>query len=209
MTVEDSETILFYHNPRSRAQMVHWMLEEVGAPYEILPIEFGQGEHKTPEFLALNPMGKLPTIVHRGTVVTETGAIIAYLADAFREAGLAPALDDPRRGTWLRWMFFAGTCFEPALLDTMLKRPPAEPKTIVGYGSYEDVLKALETMLDPGPYILGEEFSAADVYVGAEISWAMSFGAPGLKGNPLFDAYVARITDRPAYRRSIGADAAA
>lgn len=198
-----TDEITFYHNPRSRAQMVHWMLEEAGAPYRIVPIDFEKGEHKAPSFLALNPMGKLPTIVHRGTVVTETAAIIAYLADIFPKAGLAPATDDPARGTYYRWLFFGAGCFEPALLDTMMKRPPPERKTAVGWGSYEEVVATLKTALARGPYLLGERFSAADVYVGSEIRWAMMFGAPGLKGETVFDDYVARLGARPALQRTI------
>ncbi len=196
-----TEEIVFYHNPRSRAQMAHWMLEEAGAPYRIVPVDFEKGEHKTPSFLALNPMGKLPTIVDRGTVVTETAAIIAYLADAFPKAGLAPPVGDPSRGTYYRWLFFGAGCFEPALLDTMLKRPPPERKMAVGWGSYEDVLATLKTALAMGPYLLGDTFSAADVYVGSELRWAMMFGAPGLKGEKVFDDYVARLATRPALQR--------
>jgi glutathione S-transferase len=196
-----TDEIVFYHNPRSRAQMAHWMLEEVGAPYRIVPIDFASGEHKTPEFLAINPMGKLPAIVHRGVVVTETPAIIAYLADQFPEAGLAPERTDPARGTYFRWLFFMGSCFEPALFDRMMKRPEVEPKSSSAYGSYEDVIAALKTGLSNGPYILGEKFSAADVYVGAELNWAIMFGAPGVKGEKLFDDYVARVTARPAFQR--------
>jgi glutathione S-transferase len=199
-----TDEIVFYHNPRSRAQMAHWMLEEVGAPYRIVLVDFEKGEHKAPAFLALNPMGKLPTIVHRGTVITETAAIIAYLADAFPDVGLAPAVDDPSRGTYYRWLFFGAGCFEPALLDRMLKRPPPEPKSAVGWGSYEDVVATLKTALDDGPYLLGDKFSAADVYVGAQIRWAMMFGAPGLKGEKLFDDYVARLNARPALQRTAG-----
>jgi len=198
--MSDNE-IVFYHNPRSRAQMAHWMLEEAGAPYRIVPVDFEKREHKDPGFLALNPMGKLPTIVHRGVVVTETAAIIAYIADAFPQAGLAPATTDPARGAYYRWLFFGAGCFEPALLDTMMKRPPLESKTMVGYGSYEDVVGTLKTALARGPYLLGETFTAADVYIGSEINWSMMFGAPGLKGEPVFDDYVARLTARPAYRR--------
>lgn len=200
-----SGELVFYHNPRSRAQMVHWMLEEVGARYRTVHIDFEKQEHKAPEFLAINPMGKLPVLVHGGTVITETAAIITYLADAFPEAGLAPPPGDPRRGTYLRWLFFAAGCFEPALLDTMFKRPPVERKGTVGYGSYEDTLGALRTMLVPGPFILGEQFSAADVYVGSELNWAGKFGAPGMD-EPLFADYVRRVTDRPAYMRAASAD---
>lgn len=196
-----TEEVVFYHNPRSRAQMAHWMLEEVEAPYRIVPVDLGKGEHKTPAFLALNPMGKLPTIVHRGTVVTETAAIIAYLADAFPDKGLAPATGDPLRGTYYRWLFFGAGCIEPALVDQMLKRPMPEPKGAVGWGSYEDVLMTLMTALGRGPYLLGDTFSAADVYVGSELRWAMMFGAPGFKGEKLFDDYVARLTARPALQR--------
>ena len=123
-----TEEIVFYHNPRSRAQMVHWMLEEAGAPYRIVPIDFEKGEHKAPSFLAINPMGKLPTIVHRGVVVTETAAIIAYIADNFPQAGLAPGPEDAQRGAYYRWLFFGAGCFEPALLDKMMKRPEVERK---------------------------------------------------------------------------------
>ena len=197
-----TEEIVFYHNPRSRAQMVHWMLEEVGAPYRIVPIDFTKGEHKTPEFLALNPMGKLPVIVDRETIVTETPAIIAYLADRFPQAGLAPDLAAPARATYYRWLFFGAACFEPALFDKLMKRPDPESKSAIGYGSYEDVLKALRSALSNGPYILGATFSAADVYIGAELNWAMMFGAPGVKGEALFEDYVARVTARGAYLRA-------
>jgi glutathione S-transferase len=146
-------------------------------------------------------MGKLPTIIHRGVTVTETAAIIAYLADAFPAAGLTPAIDDPKRGTWLRWIVFGASCFEPALLDTMMKRPET-PKMSSGYGSYDDVLHALDVMLEPGPWILGETFSAADVYVGAELAWAASFGAPGIQDWPKLAAYIERVKARPAYQRT-------
>jgi glutathione S-transferase len=198
-----SDEINFYHNPQSRSQMVHWMLEEAGAPYKVAPIDFANNEHKAPAFLKLNPMGKLPTIVHRGTVVTETAAIIAYLADVFPKAGLAPAIDDPRRGAYYRWLFFGAGCFEPALLDTVMKRPPVERKSAVGWGSYEDVLSTLKTAPTAGPYLLGDMFTAADVYMGSEINFAMMFGGPGLKGEKMFDDYVARLTARPAYKRSM------
>jgi glutathione S-transferase len=196
-----AEEVVFYHNPRSRAQMVHWMLEEAGARYRIVPIDFEKGENRTPSFLALNPMGKLPTIEHRGIVVTETAAIIAYLADAFPAAGLAPAPGDALRGPYYRWLFFGAGCIEPALLDKMMKRPEVERKASVGWGSYEDVVSTLKTVLAKGPYLLGERFSAADVYVGAQVRWAGMFGAPGLKGEKVFDDYVARLSARPAAQR--------
>ena len=199
-----TEEIVFYHNPQSRSQMAHWMLEEAGATYKIVPIDFAKGENRTPAFLAVNPMGKLPTIVHRGTVVTETAAIIAYLADAFPAAGLAPAPGDAARGTYYRWLFFGAGCFEPALLDKMMKRPEVERKSAIGWGSYDDVVATLKKALAGGPYLLGDTFSAADVYVGSEIRWAMMFGAPNLKGEKVFDDYVARLSARPAAQRVAG-----
>lgn len=199
-----TEEIVFYHNPQSRAQMAHWMLEEAGAPYKTVLIDFAKGENRTPSFLAINPMGKLPTIVHRGVVVTETAAIIAYLADAFPTAGLAPPVGDPLRGAYYRWLFFGAGCIEPAMLDKMMNRPPVERKGTVGWGSYEDVMATLRTELAKGPYLLGEKFSAADVYVGSELRWAMMFGAPGLKGEKVFEDYVARLSARPAAKRASG-----
>jgi glutathione S-transferase len=199
-----SDEIVFYHNPRSRSQMVHWMLEEAGAPYRIVPIDFEKGEHKTPSFLALNPMGKLPTIVHRGVVVTETAAIIAYIADTFPASGLAPSSGDAQRGAYYRWLFFGAGCFEPALLDRMMNRPEVERKAAVGWGSYDEVVAALKGALAAGPWLLGDKFSAADVYVGSEIRFAMMFGAPGLKGEKVFDDYVARLSARPAAQRTAG-----
>ena len=196
-----SDEVVFYHNPRSRAQMVHWMLEECGASYRIVPIDFTRNEHKTAEFLSLNPMGKLPVIEHRGIVVTETAAIIAYLADQFPDAKLAPSVHDPARGIYYRWLFFAAACFEPALFDKLMKRPDPESKSASGYGSYDDVLLSLKTALAKGPFILGETFSAADVYVGSELNWAMMFGAPGIKGDAVFEDFVARVTARRAYLR--------
>lgn len=196
-----SADLVLYYNPRSRAQMARWMLEEVGAPYDQVLVDFEKGEHKTPEFLALNPMGKLPTLVHKGVVVTETAAVIAYLADAFPKAGLAPAISDPLRGAYYRWLFFGGSCFEPAMIDVMMKRPPVQ-KSMAGWGDFDDVKATLKTALTPGPYLLGDRFSAADVYIGSELSWAMLFGAPGLKEEPVFVDYVERLKARDAYQRA-------
>jgi glutathione S-transferase len=198
-----TDEIVFYHNPQSRSQMVRWMIEEAGAPHRVVPIDFAKNEHKAPAFLALNPMGKLPTIEHRGTVVTETAAIIAYLADTFPQAGLAPAPGEPARGAYYRWLFFGAGCFEPALLDKMMKRPEVERKSAVGWGSYDDVLATLKKALATGPYLLGEKFTAADLYIGSELNFAVMFGAPGLKGEPVIDAYLARLTARPAFQRAM------
>jgi glutathione S-transferase len=195
-----SEEIVFYHNPLSRARIVHWMLEEVGAPYRVELVSFEKGEHKKPAFLAVNPMGKLPAIVHRNTVITECAAICAYLADAFPAARLAPGNEEPARGTYLRWMFFGAGCAEPAIVDRMLGRPAPERTGSLGYGTYSNTLGAMEKALSPGPYILGDRFSAADVYLGSQIGFGLLTKA--LEPRPIFASYHARLVERPAYKRS-------
>jgi glutathione S-transferase len=194
-----SDEIVFYHNPMSRARMVHWMLEEVGAPYRIELVDLQKRQQKQPAFLSVNPMGKLPAIVHRGTVITETGAICTYLADAFPAAGLAPQLDEPVRGTYLRWMFFGAGCVDSALIDRMLARPAPERTSALGYGRYEDLVETLEKAITPGPYILQQRFSAADVYIGAQIGFGMM--TKSLEPRPAFQRYLDLLTQRPAYQR--------
>jgi glutathione S-transferase len=194
-----SEEIVLYYNPMSRARIAHWMVEEVGAPYRLELLSFDKGEHKKPAFLAVNPMGKLPAIVHRNTVVTEAAAICAYLADAFPVARLAPGNEEPARGTYLRWLFFGAGCIEAALMDRMLARPQPERTSSLGYGTYADTLNAVEKALAPGPYLLGDRFSAADVYVGSQIGFGMM--TRGLEPRAAFQSYLARLAERPAYRR--------
>ena len=194
-----SDEIVFYHNPMSRGRVVHWMLEEVGVSYRIELINFEKRENKKPAFLAINPMGKIPAIVHRDTVITECGAIITYLGDAFPAAKLAPAFDDPARGTYLRWMFFSQGCLEPALIDRMLSRPPVDRPTALGYGNYDDVFRAVEQALTPGPYILGNRFSAVDVYMGSQLAFGMMMKA--LEPRPIYQNYVALAAQRPAFKR--------
>jgi len=197
-----SQQIVFYYNPMSRARIVHWILEEIGVPYEVRLLNFETGEHKQPGYLAVNPMGKVPALVHNGTVITEAAAICTYLADIFPEAGLAPAVSDhPARGTYLRWLFFGAGCVEPAFVDKLFSRPTPERPSALGYGSYPDVLNALEQAITPGPFILGDRFSAADVYVGSQIVWGMLVKA--LEPRPIFEAYAKRLSERPAYQRSV------
>ena len=196
-----SDEIIFHHNPQSRSRMVHWMLEEVGAPYRVELMKWETQDAKSPEYLAINPMGKIPAIQHRGVVVTETPAIIAYLADAFPQAGLAPARDAPERGPYFRWLFFGAGCIEPAMLDAMTQRGAPSNKMAAGYGSYEDVVGTLRKVLAQTRFVAGERFTAADLYLAAELGFMGMFGAPGIKGDPVLDAYVVRCTDRDAYRR--------
>ena len=194
-----TEQVVLYTNPMSRGRTVHWMLEEIGAPYRIEPISFEKNEHKAPKYLAINPMGKVPALVHRGVVVTEVGAILTYLADAFPAAGLAPKLDDPARGTFLRWMFFGAASLEPALVDRMLGRPIPERTAALGYGTYDITLSTLERAVTPGPYALGDRFSAVDVYFCAQIGWGMQ--TKSIEPRPALLAYSARCTERGAFKR--------
>jgi glutathione S-transferase len=193
------DEIVFHHNPMSRGRIAHFMLEEVGAPYRIEIVRFDTKEHKAPAFLAINPMGKIPAIEHRGNVITEAAAICAYLADAFPKAGLAPEPGDPLRGPYYRWLFFGAGCIEPAVIDKMLERPVPERTSAMGYGTYGDTLGALEKALAPGPYLLGDRFSAADVYVGSQIGWGLMTKA--LEPRPAFVEYMGRIAARPAFKR--------
>jgi glutathione S-transferase len=192
--------LVFYTNPMSRGRIVRWMLEEVGQPYRTELLDFATTA-KTPEFLAINPMGKVPTITHGGVVVTEGAAICAYLADAFPEAGLAPAVGDPRRGTYYRWLFFAAGPIEQAVTNkSMGVEVPPERRAMVGYGSYGDVMDTMEKALSNGDYLLGDTFSAADVYFGAQVGWGLQFGS--IEKRPVFEAYAARISARPAAVRA-------
>jgi len=194
------DELVLYHNPMSRARIAHWMLEETGARYSVRLLNFEKGEHKQPEYLAINPMGKLPTLMHGDTVVTETAAICCYLADTYPAAGLAPSLTDRRRGSYLRWFFFAAGCVEPAVVDRMFTRPEVERRSALGYGSYADVFRTLRQQLDGGDYLLGEQFSAADLYLASQLGWGSMVGA--VDTSDWLTAYVMRCTERPAYKRA-------
>jgi glutathione S-transferase len=192
------ESLVFFTNPQSRGRIVHWMLEELGVPYETKIIDLAKGEHKQAPYLAVNPMGKVPAIRHRGVVVTESAAICAYLADAFPAARLAPALESPQRGPYLRWLFFGAGCIEAATLDHAFPRKESPRPGMLGYGSYEDTVRTLEQALQGEGWIAGA-FSAADVYIGSQIGWGLF--QKSLDPRPAFLAYVQRCNERPAYQR--------
>lgn len=196
-----SEPVVLYYNPMSRARIVHWLLEELGVPYRLELLRFDKREHKSPQFLAINPMGKVPTIIDNGVVVTEAAAICTYLADNYPRAQLAPALHDPARASYLRWLFFGAGCLEPAMVDRMLARPTVDRPSALGYGSYENVMATLEGAFTPGPFILAERFSAADVYIASQIGWGFMTGA--IEARPAFQAYLARTAERPAFQRFV------
>ncbi len=190
--------LTLYTNPMSRGRMARWMLEEVGAPYETVVLDYGT-TMKGPDYLAINPMGKVPAIVHNGRAVTEGAAIVAYLAEAFPEAGLAPTAAE--RANYYRWMFFAAGPLEAVTADKALGvAPTADQQRMVGYGSLDHVVDALEGAVKANPYIAGDRFTAADVFVGSHIAWGMQFGT--LPQRDAFDAYVARIMGREAAARA-------
>jgi len=200
-----ADDLVFHTNPQSRGRIVRWMLEEVGQPYRTVVQEYGTGM-KSPGYLAINPMGKVPAIEHRGVVVTEAAAICAYLADAFPGAGLAPAVDDPLRGAYYRWMFFAAGPVEAAVSAKALGLlAPPERAGMVGYGSFEQTVDTLEAAVaGASPWLLGERFSAADVYVGSQVAWGLQFRT--LPERPAFVEYAARLLGREAARRAAALD---
>jgi glutathione S-transferase len=192
-----SDELVFYTNPMSRGRIARWMLEEVGTPYRTEILQWGA--NKSPAFLAVNPMGKVPTIVHRGTVVTEGAAICAYLADAFPQAGLAPPPGE--RAHYYRWLFFAAGPVEAAVTDKSLGvKIPDGREMMVGYGSFEKTIEVLEGAVSKSDYVAGDRFTAADVYFGSQIGWGMQFGS--IEKKPAFEAYWARISERPAAVRA-------
>jgi glutathione S-transferase len=195
-----ADELVFYTNPMSRGRIVRWMLEEVGQPYRTELLEYGPAM-KAPEYLRINPMGKVPALRHGETVVTECAAICAYLADAFPQAGLAPPPDDRLRGPYYRWLFFAAGPLEAATTNQAFGfEVPAERRAMAGYGSLADVLSVLEGAVSERAYLVGERFTAADVYVGSHIGWGMSFGT--VERRPAFERYVARLSARPAAGRA-------
>lgn len=200
-----SDELVLYTNPQSRGRIARWMLEEVGVPYRTVVLGYG-APMRSPAYLAMNPMGKVPVLAHGDTVVSECAAICAYLADAFPHARLAPA--PAARAAYYRWLFFAAGPLEAAVTNRALGlEPPAERQGMVGYGSYERTIDTLERALDPGDWVAGRRFSAADVYVGAHVGWGMQFGS--IPKRPAFEAYWARVSDRDAYRRAAALDDAA
>jgi glutathione S-transferase len=196
-----TDEIVFYTNPMSRGRIVRWMLEEVGRPYRTEVLDYGT-TMKSADYLAINPMGKVPAVVHDGVTVTEGAAICAWLADAFPEAKLAPAVDDPKRGLYYRWMFFAAGPVETAVTANSLGLlAPSDKSAMVGYGSFAQTVDALEYAVDQGgPWLLGEQFTAADVYVGSQVAWGLMFKT--LPERPAFQAYAGRLMARPAAVRA-------
>ena len=197
--------LTFYTNPQSRGQIVRWMLEEVGQPYETRILHYATTLKQEP-YLSVNPMGKIPAIQHKGKVVTEVAAIVCYLADAFPSAGLAPPTED--RADYYRFIFFASGPIEAAFSNKAAGwEPTPERQRMFGYGSYDLAIEGMAKMLEGRTYICGDRFTAADLYVGSQLGFMLMFGL--LEPRPVFNDYVARVTDRDAYRRAKEIDARA
>ena len=199
-----SRQVTFFHSPNTRSSGTLNLLEELGADYKMHLLNMKAGEQRAAEYLAINPMGKVPAIEHNGALVTEQAAVYMYLADLYPEAGLAPAIGDALRGPYLRWMVYYGSCFEPALIDRAQKRDPAPP-SMSPYGDYDTMLKTLTDQLAKGPYLLGEKFTAADVLWGTALAWTTQFGL--VPATPTIKAYIERVAARPAVARAKAKDA--
>lgn len=197
-------SLTLYTNPMSRGRIARWMLEEVGEPYETINLDFGT-TMKAPDYLALNPMGKVPAVRHGDTIVTEAAAICAWLADTFPAAGLAPPLAE--RGTYYRWLFFTAGPLEAAITNKSQGWSAPDKKGMLGYGDIGDALDAAEAAVSPGPFVCGDHFTAADVVLGSQLGWALMFGT--IDKRPAFEDYVGRLYARPAHVRASALDDAA
>jgi glutathione S-transferase len=198
-------SLVFYHSPQTRSMGVRILLEELGAPHTLRVLNMKRGEQRQPDYLAINPMGKVPAIVHDGALVTEQAAIFIYLGDLFPQAGLAPTIGDPLRGPYLRWLAFYAACLEPAVVDRAMKREPGAA-AMTPYGDYDSTMATLIAQLAKGPYVLGDRFSAADILWGTAMNWMLGWKL--VPAAPEIVAYAARIAERPAYIKVGEADAA-
>lgn len=196
--------LTLYHASPSRSSIVRWMLEEVGEPYDIHLLRLADGDQLKPDYIAINPMGKVPALRHGDVVITEAAAICTYLADAFPSAGLSVPIGDPRRGIYLKWLFFGPSCVEPAIIDRASPRKEEARRGMLGYGDFDTVMAVLAKAVAPGPYLMGEHFTAADVVIGSGLRWGMMFKL--LPERPEFVNYVARLGERAAFQRALVLD---
>jgi glutathione S-transferase len=197
-------SIVLYYHPYTRAANVVWMLEETGVPYELHPVDIMKGAHKAQELVALNPMGKLPILTDGDTVVTESAAIALYLADRYAYGRLAPRVDDPARATYLRWSLFAPSVIEPG---TMAKQAGwAYKEAQAGWGSFDAMLRTMESVVANRSYVLGDDFSMADVIFGGTLRFMLAFEM--IEARPSFAAYAERLAQRPALQRAEARNAA-
>jgi glutathione S-transferase len=192
--------ITLYHAAPSRSSIVRWMLEELGEPYDVHLLSLANGDQQKAEYLAINPMGKVPALRHRDAIITEVAAICTYLADAFPQKRLNIPIGDPRRGPYLKWLFFGPGCFEPAVIDRAAPRKEEARRAMLGYGDFDTTMNVVAQAVAKGPYLMGEQFTAADVVMGAQVRWGMMFKlVPERKE---FLDYAARLAARPAAQRA-------
>jgi glutathione S-transferase len=197
-------TLTLYHASPSRSSIVRWMLEETGEPYDLHLLKLAEGEQMKPDYLAVNPMGKVPALRHGDAVITEAAAICTYLADEFPHAHLNVPIGDPRRGVYLKWLFFGPACIEPAITDRAFPRVEQPRRSTLGYGDFDTVMDVVAKGLAKGPYLMGEQFTAADVVIGSTLRWGMMFNL--LPKRPEFVNYVQRLEKRPALQRVTALD---
>ena len=196
--------LTLYHASPSRSSVVLWMLEELGQPYDVKLIRLSEGENLKPDYLAINPMGKVPALAHRGTVITEVAAICTYLADEFPQAKLNIPVGTPQRGQYLKWLFFAPGALEPAVIDRAAPRKEPARRAMLGYGDFNMTMDVVANAVAKGPWLMGEQFTAADVVIGSNVRWGMMFKmVPERKE---FIDYAARVAARPAAQRAEAKD---
>jgi glutathione S-transferase len=196
--------LTLYHAAPSRSSIVLWMLEELGQPYDIKLIKLSAGDNLKADYLAINPMGKVPALKHGDTVITEAAAICTYLADEFPGAKLNIPIGTPRRGVYLKWLFFGPSCIEPAVIDRAAPRKEEARRGMLGYGDFDTVMSVVAQAVAKGPWLMGEQFTTADVIVGANIRWGMMFKM--IPPRQEFLDYAARIAARPAAQRAEAKD---
>jgi glutathione S-transferase len=198
--------LTLYHAAPSRSATVRWMLEEVGEPYDLHLLKLAEGEQLKPEYLAVNPQGKVPALKHKGVVITEVAAICTYLADEFPKAKLNIPVGDPRRGVYLQWLFFGPSCLEPAITDRAFPRKEPPRAGAVGYRDIEALADIVAQAVAKGPYIMGEQFTAADVVIGSAVRWGTMFKL--IPERDAFKPYAERLAARPALQRAEAKDKA-
>ncbi|MFA6265208.1 MAG: glutathione S-transferase [Pseudolabrys sp.] len=198
--------LMLYHASPSRSSVTLWMLEELGQPYDIRLLSLTAGENLLADYLVINPMGKVPALRHKDTIITESAAICTYLADEFPAAGLSIPIGTPRRGVYLKWLFFGPGCIEPAIIDRAAPRKEEARRAMLGYGEFETTMNVVAAAVAKGPWLMGEQFTAADVVVGSTIRWGMMFKL--IPEKPEFIDYAARIAARPAAQRAEAKDKA-
>jgi glutathione S-transferase len=196
--------LTLYHASPSRSSIVLWMLEEIGEPYDIHLLRLSNGDNLKPDYLAINPMGKVPALKHGDTVITEGAAICTYLADAFPDRKLNVPVGTPRRGVYLKWLFFGPGCMEPAVTDRAAPRKDPPRRAMLGYGEFDTTMDVVAKAVTKGPYIMGDQFTAADVVIGSNIRWGMIFKL--IPERPEFTNYAARLAARPAAQRAEAKD---